>query len=75
MAQWPPPNYSKSQYDCNVFWGHFLAFYSFSRRDVTLFKSMWNTFSVYLFRSAKSATEGICLALHSVSHALQDIFD
>ena len=35
-----------------------------------ILKSVWNTFSVRLFRSAVSATGAISLALHSVSHAL-----
>ena len=33
-------------------------------------KSIRNTFSVRLSRSAESATEAISVALHSVSHAL-----
>ena len=36
-------------------------------------KSMWNTLSVCLSRSTKSATKAISLALHSVSYALKHI--
>ena len=39
-------------------------------RVLTL-KTMWNTFSASLSRSAESATEAIFLALHSVLHALK----
>ena len=42
--------------------------HSFAEQDY--FTSMWNTFSVCLFRSAE-ITEAISLALHSVSQVLR----
>ena len=43
--------------------------YSFAEQDY--FKSMWNTFSGCLFRSAE-ITEAISIALYSVSYVLEN---